>query len=64
MDNNVSNQNMDLKSVMRDKLKSFLGECSLAESHGLTFSGEAWAYKRMLKFIDSLNVSAATPTAQ
>ena len=49
--------------VIKQKLAEFLGECTLGEANGTTFSGEAWAYKRMLNFINGMQMSSPTQPA-
>lgn len=48
--------------AIKQKLAEFLGECTLGEANGTTFSGEAWAYKRMLNFINGME-TAQQPAA-
>ena len=49
--------------VIKEKLAEFLGECTLGEANGITFSGEAWAYRRMLNFINGMQISSHTQSA-
>lgn len=44
----------DVITTVQEKLKSYLDECSYGEANGVTFSGEAWAYRRVLNFINGL----------
>lgn len=52
----------EIKAIdtIKQKLAEFLGECTLGEANGTTFSGEAWAYKRMLNFINGMQMSSQT----
>lgn len=53
-------QNEDSVSVIKEKLTQFLKECKFNEQSGVTLAGEAWAYRRMLKFIDSMSQASAS----
>lgn len=44
----------DLKTAIIGKLNEFLDECTLCEKSGIVFSGESWAYRRMLNFVNNL----------
>ncbi len=45
---------VNVKAAITAKLNEYLSECGIDELRGDTFSGEAWAYKRVLSFIDKL----------
>ena len=53
----------DFVSTVKQKLTEYLRECTIAESQGLTISGEAWAYRRMLNFVNNLQPKQAAPAA-
>lgn len=58
----MSNE-MNAVDTIKQKLAEFLGECTLGEANGTTFSGEAWAYKRMLNFINGMQIEFENSSA-
>lgn len=53
----------DFVTPLKRKLQEFLSECSYAEQQGTTFSGEAWAYRRVLNYINSLPIPTSEAAA-
>ena len=59
MVNCTTSPQTDLKSVITAQVNAYLRECSVDEINGNTFSDEAWAYKRVLNFLNGMQPAAA-----
>ena len=59
MVNCTTSPQTDLKSAIIAQVDAYLHECSVDEVNGNTFSGEAWAYKRVLNFLNGMQPTVA-----